>query len=119
MRIALMIGGGILAVSCVTIFTIRGKGTPAAFDPPKEFVVVGPYKYVRNPMYIGGFFMLLGFAFFNQSPTMVVFSLLALVLIHCFVVLVEEKGLEHRFGSVYFEYKRTVNRWLPTTPRRT
>ena len=59
--IILMIVGGILVLICVGVFIIRGKGTPAVFDPPAEFVAIGPYKYVRNPMYIGGFILLVGF----------------------------------------------------------
>src|SRR3990167_3057768 len=57
--IVLMILGGILCLICILIFIIRGKGTPAVFDPPTEFVAIGPYKYVRNPMYIGGHILLI------------------------------------------------------------
>ncbi len=49
--VVLMIVGGGLALTCVGFFVLRGRGTPAPFDPPKDFVGVGPYKYVRNPMY--------------------------------------------------------------------
>src|SRR5687768_9805352 len=56
--------GGILVLLCVFVFIVRGKGTPAVFDPPTEFVAVGPYAYVRNPMYIGGFILLVGFGLY-------------------------------------------------------
>src|SRR5260221_10188676 len=64
--ITLMTAGGILALACVATFVTRGQGTPAPFDPPRKFVAAGPYKFLRNPMYIGGFFLLLGFFLFQQ-----------------------------------------------------
>lgn len=45
---------------CFLDFTIKGRGTPAPFDPPREFVVTGLYRYVRNPMYVSGLIALLG-----------------------------------------------------------
>src|SRR5260370_30636727 len=53
--IAAMAAGGTLAFACVATFVTRGEGTPAPFDPPRQFVAVGPYRFVRNPMYIRGF----------------------------------------------------------------
>jgi protein-S-isoprenylcysteine O-methyltransferase Ste14 len=52
--------GGLLGILCVATFALRGHGTPAPFDPPREFVAVGIYRYVRNPMYLGGLAMLAG-----------------------------------------------------------
>ena len=60
----------------VGIFVVRGRGTPAVFDAPREFVVVGPYKYVRNPMYIGALTLLIGFGLYQHSISILVFSLL-------------------------------------------
>ena len=111
--VILMIAGGVLGLACVGVFVIRGKGTAAPFDAPREFVAVGPYRYVRNPMYIGGLTMLVGFGFFELSVSMVVFSVVWLFAAHCFVVYYEERTLEHRFGESYLAYKKKVNRWLP------
>ncbi|MFZ0466679.1 MAG: methyltransferase, partial [Candidatus Acidiferrales bacterium] len=55
-----MCAGAVLAILCIATFVVRGRGTPAIFDPPTRFVAAGPYRYVRNPMYIGGFAFLLG-----------------------------------------------------------
>src|SRR6267154_3718582 len=73
--ITLITTGGILALACVATFVTRGQGTPAPFDPPRKFVVAGPYKFVRNPMYIGGFIVLLGFGLFERSPAILFFAL--------------------------------------------
>jgi protein-S-isoprenylcysteine O-methyltransferase Ste14 len=105
--------GGLIAFACAGVFVMRGRGTPAIFDPPREFVAVGPYRFVRNPMYIGGFLMLMGFGLYEGSLAILLFAAAILVLFHLYVVFVEEPGLEARFGESYFAYKRSVNRWLP------
>jgi len=105
--------GGILVITCAAIFVLRGRGTPAIFDPPKEFVALGPYKFVRNPMYIGGFILLVGFGLYQNSASILLLSLLLALLIHLFVLAIEEQGLEKRFGRSYLEYKKSVNRWIP------
>jgi protein-S-isoprenylcysteine O-methyltransferase Ste14 len=64
--IALMATGGTLAFACVATFVARGEGTPAPFDPPRRFVAVGPYRFARNPMYIGGFTVLFGERYVNR-----------------------------------------------------
>ena len=111
--IVLISAGGILALLCLGLFVIRGKGTGAPFDPPREFVAVGPYRRVRNPMYIAGWLMFIGFGFYEHSIVILLFSLVFLLVAHLFVTLVEEPGLEKRFGQSYLEYKKSVNRWIP------
>src|SRR3972149_5337076 len=54
MGLAFLIIGGALAVWCIFEFFRAGRGTPAPFDPPRALVQSGPYRYVRNPMYLGG-----------------------------------------------------------------
>jgi protein-S-isoprenylcysteine O-methyltransferase Ste14 len=111
--VVVMAVGGILVITCAAIFVLRGRGTPAIFDPPKEFVALGPYKFVRNPMYIGGFILIVGFGLYQGSLSILLLSLLLALLIHVFVLTVEEQGLEKRFGRSYLEYKKSVNRWIP------
>jgi protein-S-isoprenylcysteine O-methyltransferase Ste14 len=110
---ALMAAGGILAFACVATFVTRGEGTPAPFDPPRKFVAAGPYRFVRNPMYIGGFIVLLGFGLNEQSPAILLFTLPWLLLAHLFVILYEEPHLRASFGAPYEAYCRSVRRWLP------
>jgi protein-S-isoprenylcysteine O-methyltransferase Ste14 len=100
-----MVVGGALVIACGGIFVLRGRGTPAIFDPPKEFVAVGPYKYVRNPMYIGGVILIVGFGLYQRSVSILLLSLVLAFLIHFFVLFVEENGLEKRFDSSYLEYR--------------
>lgn len=110
------LAGAGLVVTCAGAFAAQGKGTPAIFDPPREFVVVGPYRYVRNPMYIGGFALLFGLALWYGSISMLTLCLVAIPPLHLFVLFVEEPQLERRFAQRYVRYKRSVNRWIPRRP---
>lgn len=111
--IALMIAGGILVLLCVAVFIVRGKGTPAVFDPPREFVATGPYAYVRNPMYIGGFILLAGFGTYHHSVSILILLVVLMFLFHLFVVWLEEPTLSKQFGKSYMDYKKAVRRWIP------
>lgn len=111
--------GGLIVSACAMVFVARGQGTPAIFDPPRNFVVTGPYKFVRNPMYIGGSILLIGFGLYRQSLAILLYSVVICLLFHLYVVVIEEPGLESRFGQSYFAYKQSVNRWLPKFSERT
>lgn len=107
------VAGAALALACVVVFVRFGRGTPAPFDAPREFVAAGPYRFVRNPMYLGGMAMLLGAGLIVGSPAIVALAFAFLGLFHLFVTLYEEPTLERRFGDSYRAYKRRVHRWLP------
>ena len=109
--------GAVIVLACIATFVARGRGTPFPLDPPVVFVPTGPYRYVRNPMYIGAALVLAGYGLFERSASVVFLSLAFLVVMHLFVILGEEAGLERRFGESYAAYKRSVNRWLPRVPR--
>jgi protein-S-isoprenylcysteine O-methyltransferase Ste14 len=108
-----MVLGGALALACGATFVVVGRGTPAPFDPPREFVPVGPYRFVRNPMYVGAAALLMGFGLFERSLAILALAVAGLILAHLFVVFAEEPGLEERFGDSYRSYKASVRRWVP------
>ncbi len=110
--IALMVAGGILALTCIAVFISRGEGTPAPFDPPTKFVAVGPYKYVRNPMYIGGFTVLVGLGLYLHSISILLLTLVWVFLFHMFVIFFEEPYLREKFGPEYENYCTAVRRWI-------
>lgn len=105
--------GAALAMWCLVAFTRMGKGTPAPFDPPRRLVVQGPYRFVRNPMYLGAGSALTGAALFYGSPQLLAYAGLFFVATHLFVVFYEEPRLTRSFDSDYAAYRRTVGRWLP------
>ena len=108
------IAGAPLALTCAALFAIRGRGTPAPFDPPRAFVAFGPYRAVRNPMYVGGWLTLVGVALLVRSSGILALSLAALIAAHLFVILYEEPALAGKFGAPYEQYRTTVPRWIPT-----
>lgn len=113
----LMAAGAATALGCAATFVRRGGGgTPAPFDPPQKFVAVGPYRWVRNPMYLGGAALLAGFGLWHRSVSMTLFAGVFLLAAHIFVRLREEPKLEERFGDRYRAYRKRVNRWIPTPP---
>jgi protein-S-isoprenylcysteine O-methyltransferase Ste14 len=114
--VVLMIAGGAVVVACGLVFALRGEGTPAPFDAPRRFVASGPYRWVRNPMYLGALLVLVGAGLLVGSPGILALAVLAAGLAHALVVLVEEPALTARFGESYRQYRRTVNRWLPVGP---
>ncbi len=112
---ALLLGVG-LYLWCAGAFTFLGKGTPAPIDAPKVLVIQGPYRWVRNPMYVAVLAALLGEAILFRTFLVVGYALLFWAVVHTFVVVVEEPSLRHQFGASYEAYCRTVPRWVPHVP---
>jgi protein-S-isoprenylcysteine O-methyltransferase Ste14 len=110
----LMIAGALLALACIFTFALIGRGTPAPFDAPRRLVVAGPYRWVRNPMYIGAGLALLGAAVFFGSFGLALYAIAFWSAAHLFVLYYEEPVLRHRFGAEYEDYARTRRRWIPT-----
>lgn len=98
-------------------FSIVGRGTPSPLDAPRELVAWGPYRWVRNPMYVAVLAVISGIAIEAASLIVAVYGMMILAAFHLFVVLYEEPSLERRFGASYLEYKRAVPRWIPRPPR--
>ena len=101
---------------CAGAFTFIGKGTPAPIDAPRFLVAQGLYRWVRNPMYIGVLAVILGQAALFRSWLLAGYAVLFLLIVHTFVVLVEEPSLRSQFGASYDAYVRRVSRWIPRPP---
>lgn len=86
---------------------------PVAVDPPEKFVDIGPYRYLRNPMLLGIVLMVLGEGLFFRSPGILVYTLILFIVLHCYVVLHEEKVLAASFGDRYRRYTEMTPRWVP------
>lgn len=114
--VMVLLGAG-LGVACVFTFALIGKGTPAPFDPPRRLVIRGPYKFVRNPMYLGAVVALLGAALVYGSTGLLAYATVFFVLAHVLVVLYEEPTLRRTFGTEYGAYVQQVRRWLPRLQR--
>ncbi len=99
------------------LLTSRGQGGHVEFDPPKEFVACGVYRWVRNPIAASAVLMLLGEALAFSSTGILLLFLLALIVAHLQVTLLEEPLLRKRFGTSYTAYLAQVPRWIPRRPR--
>jgi protein-S-isoprenylcysteine O-methyltransferase Ste14 len=107
------IAGAAIALWCVFTFAFVGRGTPAPFDPPRRLVIQGPYRFVRNPMYLGAGLALSGAALFYESLPLLGYAGLFFLATGLFVVLHEEPALRRSFGQEYEAYCRRVRRWWP------
>ena len=108
----LVVGVGLFAAS-VLYFSWRGHGTLAPWDPPRRFVVEGPYRFVRNPMISGVIFVLLGEAGIFRSQALAEWAGLFVLINLVYIPVFEERMLAARFGEPYVRYKKAVPRFLP------
>lgn len=109
--------GAALYFLCVWNFAVVGRGTPGPWDAPRQFVAVGPYRWVRNPIYIAALLVVLGEAWLFLSMPLLLYCAAMAIFCHLFVIGYEEPTLRRRFGETYVEYVRTVSRWIPRPPR--
>ena len=109
--------GAALALWCIVTFVMAGRGSPAPFDPPRRLVVAGPYRWVRNPMYLGAGLALAGAALFYRSWALLAYCVAFLLVMSLFVMVYEEPTLRATFGAPYASYCERVGRWWPRSLR--
>lgn len=115
--IALLCIGFLLLLWCVRDFYVSGKGTLAPWDPPKRLVVVGLYRFVRNPMYVAVLTVVAGWSLAFGSGWLGLYLGILAVGFHLRVLFYEEPWLSRQFGTDWEVYAKAVPRWLPR-PRR-
>ncbi|MEO6457814.1 MAG: isoprenylcysteine carboxylmethyltransferase family protein [Chloroflexia bacterium] len=111
--VTLFMLGWILAYISAAFMVVHGEGTPLPADATRKLVIVGPYRYVRNPMAIGSFAQGFAVAFFLGSPAVTLYVLVGSVGWNYFVRPWEESDLEWRFGAAYAHYRDHVRCWIP------
>lgn len=94
-------------------FVREGRGTPAPYQPTRRLVVSGPYRHVRNPMYVAVVATILGQALLFGSGDLVTYGACVGAFFHAWVLLYEEPTLRERYGAEYEQYRREVRRWWP------
>jgi len=104
---------GYLQYRFVGSYRLRlGRGGPGVDVPPEAIVEQGPYRYTRNPMYLGHLIFMLGLALvFRSWPAAALFAF-HVVWFNRRVV-ADEARLEMLFGAAYLNYKKRVKRWIP------
>jgi protein-S-isoprenylcysteine O-methyltransferase Ste14 len=115
--ILLGVVGAVVALWCILTFATVGRGTPAPFDPPRRLVDRGPYRFIRNPMYLGAGLAMAGAALYYRSPALLVYIGAFLLATHLFVLAYEEPTLRRTFGADYEAYCSRTGRWWPKARR--
>jgi protein-S-isoprenylcysteine O-methyltransferase Ste14 len=112
--------GGIACVATFAQFAVEGIGTPFPTNPPssRKVMVGGPYRYVRNPMYVSYFVVIIGEALLLSRPVLFIYLVGVAVFVVAFVRWWEEPTMGKRFGAEYEAYLKRVPGWWPRWPRR-
>ncbi len=105
--------GALLYAWCLWLFAAVGQGTPATWDAPRRVVTVGPYRWVRNPIYVAALLVVVGEAWLFQSLPVLIYAAALALGFQLLVVGYEEPTLRHRFGAEYVDYAQRVPRWIP------
>jgi protein-S-isoprenylcysteine O-methyltransferase Ste14 len=119
--IALIVLGGLVNLATFIRFPVEGIGTPFPTNPPssRKVMVGGPYRYVRNPMYVSYFKVIIGEALLLSRPVLFIYLVVFAAFVAGFVHWWEEPTMIKRYGAEYEAYRKQVPGWWPRRPRRT
>jgi protein-S-isoprenylcysteine O-methyltransferase Ste14 len=117
--VALIMVGVLVNVTTFVRFPVEGAGTPFPTNPPssRKVMVGGPYRYVRNPMYVSYVVAIIGEALLLSRPALFVYLLVVVAFVAAFVHWWEEPTMTKRFGAEYEAYRKQVPAWWPRLPR--
>lgn len=108
---AFVLVGLSLAFSAVSRF-MQAHTTVDPHGSVNTIVTSGPYRFSRNPIYLGFVCMLIGFPFIFRTYWGLILSPLFIILMNMLVIQHEEAYLEKKFGEQYTSFKSRVRRWL-------
>ena len=108
-----LLAGAVLFGWVTWVFASRGDGTPLVFAPPARLVLRGPFRWMRNPMYVADVFIIAGEGLLLEASIILAYAATLWAAVHVLVVTVEEPRLLRRFGRSYAVYCERVPRWVP------
>jgi protein-S-isoprenylcysteine O-methyltransferase Ste14 len=111
--LVLLVPGLVFETWTLYTYAAKGKGTTIPYEPTQKLVTAGPYRWMRNPMVLGTHFIMAGLAVILSSYILLLLALSAIKESHKYIVGVEEKEMEIRFGQAYLDYMHRVPRWIP------
>ena len=114
--VLIMVAGAAVLVNAFVRFASEGRGTPAPVAPTEKLVITGPYRWVRNPMYLAVLAVSLGQALLLRQATLLIYAAVVAAAFLTFVKLYEERVLSERYGEAYRRYQATVPGWIPRPP---
>jgi protein-S-isoprenylcysteine O-methyltransferase Ste14 len=115
--VALLAAGAVVLVQAFVRFVVEGLGTPAPIAPTKHLVIGGPYRYVRNPMYLAVTAAIVGQALMLGQPGLLLYAVAVGVAMAAFARGYEEPVLHRQFGVQYAAYRQAVPAWWPRRHR--
>jgi len=104
--------GTLLLFWCVREFYVAGRGTLAPWAPPRHLVTTGPYRWSRNPMYVGVIMILIGWSVLWATRTLLIYTLAVTAAVHIRVLVAEEPWAARNFGAEWETYRVRVRRWF-------
>jgi protein-S-isoprenylcysteine O-methyltransferase Ste14 len=110
---------GLPLVADAFVRFVRARGTPAPVAETEELVTSGPYRWVRNPQYVGVIATVAGRGLRWNSRPVLAYAGYLVVAFHTWVRRYEEPRLHERFGAAYEAYAASVPRWPRPLPRAT
>jgi len=110
---ALMAAGLTLLLACFAHFVAEGRGTPSPLAPPGRLVVGGPYRWVRNPMYVATAALIAGQGLLLARPILLVAAGVYVTALAALDRFHERPRLARRFGAPYETYAQAVPGWIP------
>ena len=106
-----LVAGIALQTSFIVAFGRKGTSVEP-WKPTTAIVTTGPYRFTRNPAYLGMALISVGIALLADAPWALVPLPLVLVVIDRGVIAREERYLERKFGREYLDYKARARRWI-------
>lgn len=111
--------GGIVVAWAFAQFAAEGVGVPIPGEPnSRRLTVGGPYRYVRNPLYVASVVAICGQALLLGRPVLLIYAAAFLVITFFLAHWIEDPALAHRFGQHFEDYRNQVPGWWPRLPRR-
>jgi protein-S-isoprenylcysteine O-methyltransferase Ste14 len=108
---AAICGGVAILLSAFSVFRRIGQH-PDPRKPTPTIARDGPYRFTRNPMYLGGSLIQLGIGIALGNAWILVLLVPVVLVIHNGAILPEERYLERKFGDEYTSFKASVRRWI-------
>ena len=103
---------GLAIVASARVRFVRTGRSPIPWKPTPELIFSGPYRFTRNPMYVGVTYVQIGIGMAFGNAWIVLLAPVALAIIHVIAVLPEEAYLAQKFGQSYQQYRAKVRRYL-------
>lgn len=105
------IGLGFILIMLGLLTLLISGTTIIPGDKPKKLVKSGVFRFIRNPVYLGDIFLIIGISMYLKTLIGFIFAILFFFVVDKFVIPIEERILEINFKDEYIEYKNKVKRW--------